>query len=130
MNINCKHCNSIKTRKNGKSDGRQRYICNSCKRTFSDRPPAFDEKTKQKAVQMVLNGVGIRKTALLLGASHVSVLRWLKRAGVELQAKLSKSNPNYCEETDIIEMDEIYTFVQKRGDTYPYGQLTPETKGE
>ncbi|MDR0935828.1 MAG: IS1 family transposase, partial [Oscillospiraceae bacterium] len=76
----CKHCGSEKTRKNGVSKGYQRYKCNACGRTFSGTPEKFSAKTKATAVFMSINEVGIRKIALFLGTSHVSVLNWLKKA--------------------------------------------------
>jgi len=80
------------------------------------------------AVWMVLNGVGIRKTALLLGTSHVNVLNWLKKAHVNMVKQLDRSNPNYSEEIDVIELDEIYTFVQKKDGDTQYGLLILEGK--
>jgi len=126
--MNCKHCNSEKTRKNGVSKGYQRYKCNSCKRTFSGTPAKYSEKTKRLAVWMSLNGVGIRKIALLLGTNHVNVLNWLRKAHETMQKSLELSRTDYSEEVDIIEMDEIYTFVQKRGSDIPYGLLILDGK--
>ena len=68
----------------------------------------------KQAVMMSMNGVGIRKTALLLGTSHVNVLNWLRKAHTTMQKSLESSQSDYSEETDIIELDEIYTFVQKK----------------
>ena len=119
----CKHCASGKTRKNGISKGYQRYKCNSCGRTFSGTPAKHSEKTKRMAVWMSLNGVGIRKIALLLGTSHVNVLNWLKKAHEIMLQSLEKTQPYYSEDIDIIEMDEIYTFVQKKGVNIRYGLL-------
>ena len=126
--MRCKHCTSNKTRKNGTSRGYQRHICNTCGRTFSGTPKKINDKTKRMAVWMVLNGVGIRKTALLLGTSHVNVLNWLKKAHVNMVKQLDRSNPNYSEEIDVIELDEIYTFVQKKDGDTQYGLLILEGK--
>jgi transposase-like protein len=68
----------------------------------------------KQAVIMSMNGVGIRKTALLLGTSHVNVLNWLKKAHATMTKSLEKTHSDYCEEVDEIELDEIYTFVQKK----------------
>jgi len=119
----CKHCGSEKTRKNGTSKGYQRYKCNTCNRTFSGTIPKYSEKTKRMAVWMTLNGVGVRKTALLLGTSHVNVLNWLKKAHKTMRQYLENSHSDYSEEIDIIELDEIYTFIQKGGGDTRYGLL-------
>ena len=126
--MECKHCGSIKTRKNGVSKGYQRYKCNACGRTFSGTPPRFKEATKRMAVWMSLNGVGIRKIALLLGTSHVNVLNWLKKAHKIMLQSLANSNSDYSEEVDVIEMDEIYTFIQKKGSESRYGLLILDGK--
>ena len=111
--MKCKHCESEKTRKNGRSKGYQRYKCKECGRTFSDTQLKNSEKMKQ-AVMMSMNGVGVRKTASLLGTSHVNVMNWLKKAHVTMTKSLEKTQSDYCEEVDVIEMDEIYTIVQKK----------------
>ena len=124
--MTCRHCGSDKTRKNGVSKGYQRYMCNTCNRTFSGTPPKYSEKTKAMAVWMSLNGVGIRKIAMLLGTSHVNVLNWLKKAHAIMQKSLESTRADYSEEIDTIEMDEIYTFVQKKGGDTRYGLLILE----
>ena len=124
--MECKHCGSEKTRKNGVSKGYQRHKCNTCGRTFSGTEARCSEKTKRMAVWMTLNGVGVRKTALLLGTSHVNVLNWVKKTHAIMQQSLDCSQADYSEEVDIIELDEIYTFVQKRGGGTRYGLLILE----
>ena len=124
----CKHCGSEKTRKNGVSKGYQRYKCATCERTFSGTPIKHSIEKKRMAVWMSLNGVGIRKTALLLGTSHVNVLNWIKKAHETMLHSLEASQSDYSEELDIIEMDEIYTFVQKRGGDIRYGLLILDGK--
>jgi len=122
----CRHCKSEKTRKNGVSQGYQRYKCNECGRTFSDTPIKHDKAKKRMAVWMCLNGVGIRKTALFLGTNHVNVQNWLKKAHEMIAKPIGKTHPNYSEEVDTIELDEIYTFVQKKGAGSRYGLLILE----
>ena len=121
--MTCKHCGSEKTRKNGVSKGYQRHMCNTCGRTFSGTVPKHSDKTKRMAVWMSLNGIGVRKIALLLGTNHVNVLNWLKKAHEIMSKSLESSRTDYSEEVDIIEMDEIYTFVQKKGGGTRYGLL-------
>ena len=124
--MKCRHCGSEKTCKNGVSKGYQRHKCKGCGRTFSGTPQKHDDEKKARAVQMVLNGVGVRKTAKLLGTNHVNVLAWLKKAHLKIDQPPGKSHPNYSEEADIIELDEIYTFVKKRGGESQCGQRIPE----
>ena len=122
--MTCRHCGSEKTRKNGSNYGVQRYKCNTCGRTFVSKEPKFSKKTKQKALLMYLNNVGIRKIALFLGASPPAVLKWIKQKHVLLQELTDNFQADVSENADIIELDEIYTFVQKNSNELPYGLLS------
>ena len=107
--MKCRHCKSKNTRKNGKTNGKQRYQCKECGRTFAGNPPKFSGKTKQKAMMMYLNNVGIRKIALFLECSPATVLYWIRQRHSKL-----KACPETAESEDIIELDEIYTYCAKK----------------
>ena len=113
----CPQCSSSDLRKTGSKDGAQRYSCRQCGRYCTDRPRRFSAELKAQAVDMYLNNVGIRKIARFTGASPAGVLRWIGKAHARMQAQLEASPAPVRPETgtapDIIEMDEIYTFVQK-----------------
>ena len=125
--MKCKHCESKKTRKNGVSKGYQRYFCNTCRRTFSGTPIKYTKKIKCLAVWMHLNGVGIRKIAILIGTNHVNILNWIKKAHNDMIKFLEESKSDYSEEPDIIEMDEIYAYIKKNSGSR-YGLLILEGK--
>jgi DNA-binding transcriptional regulator YdaS (Cro superfamily) len=78
---------------------------------------------------MYLNNVGIRKIALLLGVSPPSVLQWIKKAGRDVAFKLSTAS-NVIKDNipDIIEMDEIFTYVKKNSKGSSSGLLILGTK--
>lgn len=120
----CTHCNSNNTKKNGSGKWGQRYYCKDCKRTFTLNEPRFSKKVKFMAIQFYLNNVGIRKIALFLKTSPVSVLRWIRNAHKILQKELQEYDPLKTEQSDIIELDEIYTYVKKRRNGQSYGLLT------
>jgi transposase-like protein len=108
----------------GKYKGFQRYRCKNCKTSFSQKPPAISSKIKRLAIGYYLNNVGIRKIAKFLKVSPPTILYWLKKAGKELDAEIKKRSeapPNAA--PDIIEFDEIYTFVQKNETELLYGLL-------
>jgi transposase-like protein len=111
--MDCPHCRSQDLRKTGRKNGAQRYACRSCGRYCTDRPPRFSPHTKAKAVEMYLNNVGLRKIARFVGASPAGVLRWIRKEHEALQARLAQAAPVGHSEPDIVEMDEIYTFIQK-----------------
>jgi len=107
--MKCRHCKSTSTRKNGKNKGKQRFLCKECGRTFAGKPPKFSEKTKEKAILMYLNNVGIRKIALFLECSPATVLYWIKQKHSKL-----KESSDISTSADIIELDEIYTYCAKK----------------
>ncbi len=122
--MHCHHCGSDQYRKNGSYAGVQRYICKSCGRSFTDRGERFDKPTKARALDMYLNNVGIRKIARFTGASPAGVLKWIAKAAETMAERLSRAAEQVRTDLpDVIEMDEIYTFVQKNGSAQSYGLL-------
>jgi transposase-like protein len=110
----CRHCGSADLRKHGTANGAQRFRCRSCGRYGSDKPPRYSGAVKAQALDMYLNNVGIRKIARFVGASPAGVLKWIRAEHDRVQARLAQAEPpGQPTGPDIIEMDEIYTFVQK-----------------
>ena len=124
MAMVCTHCGSGDYRKNGSYKGVQRFYCRTCTGYFSTRPRKFDYAAKARVLDMYLNNVGIRKSARFVGASPALVLRWLRAAGHQLAEQLRRTSQEVEEALpDVIEMDEIYTFVKKNGSGQSYGLL-------
>lgn len=111
--MECPKCQSQDLRKAGFKSGAQRYSCRVCGRYSTDRAPRFSAQIKAQAVDMYLNNVGIRKIARFVGASPAGVLRWIRKEHAAVQARLAQVQPDAQAPADIIEMDEIYTYVQK-----------------
>ena len=65
---------------------------------------------------------------MFIGCSRTTVTNWVKKAKEKLDKKLKKFEPNYSQETDIIELDEIYTYVQKNKKEQSYGLLILDSK--
>ena len=108
----CPKCGSMNTKKNGKKDDKQRFLCKDCLKTFTDKPSRVSQQTKEFGVALYLNNMGIRKIAKLLKVSPPAVLRWIKNAHKYLENKLKKTEIKN-NEPDVIELDEIYTYVKK-----------------
>jgi len=119
----CPQCGSNNIRKNGTSRGTARLQCKDCKHTFAQNPIRKSKAIKAQALLMYLNNVGIRKIALFLQVSPTAVLKWIKQAHKILQEQLQTINPLKTNQTDIIELDEIYTYVKKRKIECSYGLL-------
>lgn len=127
--MNCRHCESDKTRKNGMNRGIQRYLCNACGRTFSEKAKRYTLLQKGMAMMFYLNNVGIRKAALFIGCTPPTILNWIKEKHKIVNELLDTYEPNLSSTLDIIELDEIYTHVKKKRLQRPsYGLLILETQ--
>lgn len=125
----CTRCGSDKYRKNGSYKGVQRYRCLRCKGYFSTVVRKFDYAAKAKALDMYLNNVGIRKVARFIGCSPALVVRWIKAAGERLSLQLAEAKDKIKDQLpDVIEMDEIFTYVKKNSNEQSYGLLILEGK--
>ena len=129
--MKCPKCSSERTVGNGSSRGIKRRLCRNCGKSFATRKPKHSKEKKQKAIEMYLNNVGIRKIGVLLKVGPTSVLEWIRNSAALVQEQLD----NMLEKakggrikTDIIEMDEIYTYVKKNKTGYRYGLLILENK--
>jgi transposase-like protein len=121
----CYHCGSKRYIKNGSHAGIQRYKCKDCRRHFSNHP-RFDPKTKELAVRMVTTeNVGIRSTGRLLNASATSILNWIKAWQLRVTLESARKIESISDENlpDIIEFDEIFTYVKKNSAECSYGLL-------
>ena len=112
--MHCPDCNSQELIKRGFKSGYQRYMCRDCGRYCTDRPAKFSPQIKAQAVEMYMNGVGIRAIGRVLHASPAGVLRWIRKAHADLQVRKAQLGCDQPIQPDIIEMDEIYTCVQKK----------------
>ena len=99
--------------KRGSKAGHQRYRCRACGRYSTDSPPKFSAQTKAMAIEMYMNSMGIRAIGRVLRASPATVLNWIRKEHAVLQHKLAQAEPTDTGIPDVIEMDEIYTYVQK-----------------
>jgi transposase-like protein len=112
--LNCPECGSAQLRRTGLKRGAQRYCCKVCGRYCTDKAPKFSAQTKAMAMQMYLNSMGIRAIARVLKASPASVLNWIRKEHGAIEQRLAEqTQPAQSGPADIIEMDEIYTYVQK-----------------
>ncbi len=108
--------------KNGIVGGRQRYKCHDCgyNYTVEIKSTAFFASVKRQALQLYLEGLGFRSIGRVLGVSHVSVQRWIKKFGQELEALKSES------EISIVEMDEMHTYIGNKKNIAGSGLLLIE----
>ncbi|MCO5380991.1 MAG: IS1 family transposase [Methanosarcina barkeri] len=105
--MNCPRCKSLDHNKNGKVNGRQRYKCSDCGYNYSVelKSTASSASVKRQALQLYLEGLGFRSIGRFLGVSHVSIQKWIKKFGQELEELKSEN------EISIVEMDEMHTYI-------------------
>ena len=105
--MNCPRCKSSTHKKNGIVGGRQRYKCQDCGYHYSVeiKSTASSTSVKRQALQLYLEGLGFRSIGRFLGVSHVSVQKWIKKFGQELEGLKSEN------EIDVVEMDEMHTYI-------------------
>ena len=92
--------------------GSQMYKCKPCNRRYTPDPaePGYPNAIRRQAVRLHLEGMNYRRVARILQVSHVSVMNWVKARAEQLPAApIPEADP-----LDIVEMDELYTFVSRK----------------
>jgi AcrR family transcriptional regulator len=76
----CPDCQSDRVAKNGRQQGKQRYICRGCGRQFVDRYIArgYPLEIRQKCLDLHQSGVSFREIERSTGVSHNTVINWVK----------------------------------------------------
>ena len=120
--MNCPRCKSSDYIKNGKVGGRQRYKCNDCGYNYSVelKSTASSASVKRQALQLYLEGLGFRSIGRFLGVSHVSVQKWIKKFGQDLEELKSEN------EISIVELDEMHTYIGNKKNITGSGLLLIE----
>ena len=114
MSVSCSKCGSKLYVKNGFVRGHQRYKCKDCLCNFidGDARNKYDNKTRNLAVRMYLNNCGFRRIAEILEIPLSTIFSWIKRAG-KIVDEMVKESKDRVEKIEILEMDELFTFVKK-----------------
>ena len=127
----CKHCGSNALVKNGIISGKQRYRCNSCHRNsrLGDAREKFGMDKQLKVIRCYLEGVGIRSIARLEGVSPPLVLKWIKNTAKIIKDKLlAAANNSEKQAIEILEIDELFSYCQKKLPNSSFGLLLIENK--
>lgn len=120
----CKFCNHKSMVKSGTVREQQRYKCKGCGRhqVSGDERIKYDNKTRYMALAMYLNSAGFRSIGRVLGVPFQLVHHWVRKAGDMVEEEAAK-RPNPAKEIAILEMDELYTYIQKKHGKSEYGLL-------
>ena len=117
--MNCPRCNNSESSKAGIVRAKQRYKCKTCRfhYTVSQKSDVKPIQTKRLALQLYLEGLGFRAIGRILKISYGTVYQWIKAWGSQ------ESLPKSQEEVEIIEIDEMHTYVGSKKSTVGYGLL-------
>jgi transposase-like protein/IS1 family transposase len=110
----CPHCASEHVVRFGKNNGRQRYRCKSCRKTFSDTTNTFLYRTRKgnewiTFVECMLKGYSLRKSAEIVGVTWVTLFYWRHK----LLNALKQMDFEHFD--GIVEIDETYFLYSQKG---------------
>ena len=105
----CPHCNTTALVKAGRNpSGSQRYQCKVCRRyhTPQPNPQGYTEAQRRRALELYLEGNGLRRIARLLKMHHQTIANWITQHQMQLPP-----TPPQPSASAVVELDELYTFV-------------------
>jgi transposase-like protein/AcrR family transcriptional regulator len=76
----CPACQGDRVAKNGRQQGKQRYVCRGCGRQFLDRytPRGYPQEIRQKCLDLHAQGIGFREIERQTGVDCNTVINWVK----------------------------------------------------
>jgi AcrR family transcriptional regulator/transposase-like protein len=86
----CPDCQSDRVARNGKQQGKQRYVCRGCGRQFVDRyiERGYPLQIRQKCLDLHAQGVSFREIERSTGVSHNTVINWVKNLNLQAEGKI------------------------------------------
>jgi transposase-like protein len=117
--MDCPKCKSSRHVRDGIVRGRQRYKCKDCvyRYTVERKSDVKTLDTKRLALNMYLEGLGFRAIGRVLKISYGTVYAWVKEWGSKV------SLPRRETVVEIVELDEMHTYVGRKKTTVGYGLL-------
>ena len=113
----CPRCQSEKRIKFGFQAKKQRFKCKECNYAYTviKRSANAGKEVKKKALQLYLEGMGLRGIGRILKYSHFAVYSWIKTFGEK--AKKLQDNKSIA----TVEIDEMHSYVGKKKTTLGFG---------
>lgn len=107
--MKCKHCGNRLIKNGFNPSGSQKYLCKGCRRVTTPvpTPVGASAETKQRALNLVLDGSSFRAAARQVGVTHAIVLAWFKAAAERVPDEPAKPT----DPPEQVELDELFTFV-------------------
>ena len=112
--MSCPSCQSTTRQvKHGRNpSGSQRYLCQTCTRTYTPEPTptGYDTALRQQALRLYADGMNLRRIARHLGVVHQTVANWVAAHADPLPAQ----PPQPEGPVEVAELDELYTFIGRK----------------
>jgi transposase len=106
----CPACRGTALIRSGHAYGRQRWRYKGCGRQFTRTTPRGKPAAiKQEAVSLYCTGLSMNAISKRLGVSAQSVMRWIKD-----HVRRHCPKPELAGHATVVEIDEVWHFVQKR----------------
>ena len=122
--MKCPKCCSEGYVESGFMKGKQRYKCRKCTYSFTqDHKRGAKLQTKLQALQLYLEGVGLRAIGRIMGVHNVTALNWIRTMGKSVKSYVQEEMPVAIWHVDFIEMDEMWHFTVKKNENYGVGSL-------
>ena len=119
----CPQCQSSNIIKSGILNNRQRYKCKSCGYFFTVNKlgKQIDKYYVTKALQLYLEGLSYREIERILGVSHVTVMKWVRKHNINKSLQ-SDYHPTY----KILSASELATYFSDRSNISGAGVIITE----
>ena len=115
----CPRCAHRHVVKSGKVGGTQRWLCRGCGYQFTRTTPRGRPRwQKSLAVFLYCHGVSMNALGHMFGVRASSVLKWIRR-----YAAIHYEKPAPSGKVVVMELDEMWHFLQKNGGSSGSGRL-------
>ena len=136
MSLSCKSCGAKSYVRNGKMRGEQRYKCKECGYNFieGDKRIKYGLVDRLKVLKLYLENCGIRSIERLTGIRNRQISLWIEDAAASIKAELKRKSEDFkdIKEIEILEIDELCTYIKKDlktgGNSHLYGLLLIENQ--
>lgn len=129
MSEKCKYCGSEGRVKNGYVQGRQRYKCKGCGKTYraGDLRERYTNEQRLRVIKWYLEGAGVMAIERMEGIPNPLIIKWIRKFSKILRQKLNETEiPKNAKDIQIIELDELFSYCQKKLTKSTYGLLLIE----
>ena len=125
MSIICKRCSVLSVVRAGKMNHKQRYCCKSCGYYFTskDGRQKYTDEQRFLAITLFRKGLSLRSIAEIIGTNNVTILKWVRGIGRSIKEHVLAQPIENSASLDVIEIDEMWHYVQKNSENYGFGLL-------